>query len=838
MAKNLRKYISIGLISVMLFSLASCKGAGDVVDVDTDVSDNSTVVDEPEEPVDENDPLYANADLATKNVYDVTFIDSPHGNEGYYIKGGKTDDGVYYVYSLSDEYNNYAFFVELYDNSGNLSDTYTLSKPVGNDYYENEKTAVVEANEEIKGIDYEFPMDLLEEYKLDCEAVDDISYGSFHMDSDGNIESILTIWTYDTRGDNSTEYFDVLWDDKGECTDIVHIPLDLKNGYVNNIAYLDDDSLLMIYANYENDVYSNKAVIYGADRFYDIKSSVKAENKDLGEWTTYLGSVISVDDKTLALYWDYDGDGKVYVSEIDPETIEADSKTEVKLLGGGSTYACGASDDGSLVFSLNSGLQVWKEDEKGKLFLDYVNSDLPANGCSNLVSVDGLDEFYASFYRTDDTQMLAFCKAVDPASVKKSKVITLAENRLYSDLMDRIIEFNTSDNGCRIVVRDYEVYETYENYKAGVEKLYEDMMNGRMCDIVSIDYMSDLDVRSLVDKDLIADIGELIENDPSMSMDDYCTNVFDAVSIKGHLYQVIPNYVVNTVYGSVDHLDGNENWNVDTFLDYAEEAENNGDMMFNIYMSRSEFVNDIIYNLGNYWVDLDRNICDFNDPSFYKLIGYSLTLPETIDFGSEKAQYYWDNYDNLMKEGGLRLKNITFTDFRSDYFSAYADCNAVPVCIGWPSPDSNGSSIGYSNYFMLNKDSLLIDQSWDFVKYFITDYQSSDRFYNFPVLKSALHDKIAHASKPYTATGTDGKDYDYTFTYYYDGEELEVPLMTDDQIADFEEFFLSVDRLYFTDSEIMEIMVGIIDEAAYEGKTPEETASSLQIAVQECLDGR
>ena len=87
MAKNLRKYISIGLISVMLFSLASCKGAGDVVDVDTDVSDNSTVVDEPEEPVDENDPLYANADLATKNVYDVTFIDSPHGNEGYYIKG-------------------------------------------------------------------------------------------------------------------------------------------------------------------------------------------------------------------------------------------------------------------------------------------------------------------------------------------------------------------------------------------------------------------------------------------------------------------------------------------------------------------------------------------------------------------------------------------------------------------------------------------------------------------------------------------------------------------------------------------------------------------------------
>ena len=103
MTKNLRKYVGILLIFTMLFSLASCKGAGEVVDRDTDVSDNENDIETPVvEPVDEDDPLYANASLAAKNVYEVVRIDSPNGNDGNYVEGGKTDDGVYFVYSRND----------------------------------------------------------------------------------------------------------------------------------------------------------------------------------------------------------------------------------------------------------------------------------------------------------------------------------------------------------------------------------------------------------------------------------------------------------------------------------------------------------------------------------------------------------------------------------------------------------------------------------------------------------------------------------------------------------------------------------------------------------------
>lgn len=837
MAKNLRKYISLFLIFIMLFTLASCKGAGEVVDWDTDVSDNESDEEiEVTEPVEEDNPLYANAALAAKNVYEVTRIDSPNGKEGYYVKGGKTDDGAYFVYSRNDSYNNYAYFVELYDNSGNLQDSFHLSKPVGNDYFENEKTEVVEANEDIQGIRYDFPMELIEENNIKCEAVDNISYGCFNRNSEGCYEAILTVWGDNNKGDNPTVYFNVRWNEKGECTDVLYIPVDVKSGFVNNVSYLSDDSLLVYYSYYNEDIYEHKAVLFGPDRFDDIKKSVIAENDDPGEWTSYLGSVVSVNDDLVAIYWDYENDGKVYASEIDTETLGIVDESEVKFLGGSTNYAAGATEDGDIVFGTDSGLQSWKTDEKGAMFMDYVNSDVPSEGCTDFVSLNGLDEFYAAFYYSDNTQSVAFCKAVDPANVEKCKVITLAGNRLYRDLMDRIVDFNTSNSGCRIVFKDYSLYATYENYNAGIDKMYEDFMNGRMADIVSIDYMSEIDIRSLVDKDILADIGELIDSDASMSADDYCTNVFDAASINGKLYQVIPNFTINTLFGSPEYLDGMTSWTVDEFLEYAEKTDANGDKMFNLYTSRQEFISDLIDQCGYEWIDMDRHICDFNDPGFYRLIGYSLTLPEFVDYNGEYADFYWNNFDHIYMDGLVRLKNLSITEFKSDYFSSYADLNAAPVFIGWPSSGSNGSSVGYSNYFMLNKDSLLLDESWDFVKYFITDYQNTDRYYGFPVLKSALEDVLDMAMKPYIMTGSDGKDYDYTYNYFVDGEECQVPVMTQSQVKEYEDFILSVDRLYFNEQSIKEIITEELYNAAQEGKTPEETASGIQLRVQEYLD--
>lgn len=49
---------------------------------------------------------------------------------------------------------------------------------------------------------------------------------------------------------------------------------------------------------------------------------------------------------------------------------------------------------------------------------------------------------------------------------------------------------------------------------------------------------------------LLADIGELIEKDTELSQTDFLTNAFEAYSMDGKLYYVIPSFRVDTMIGA------------------------------------------------------------------------------------------------------------------------------------------------------------------------------------------------------------------------------------------------------------------------------------------------
>ena len=59
--------------------------------------------------------------------------------------------------------------------------------------------------------------------------------------------------------------------------------------------------------------------------------------------------------------------------------------------------------------------------------------------------------------------------------------------------------------------------------------------------------------------------------------------------------------------------------------------------------------------------------------------------------------------------------------------------------------------------------------------------------------------------------------------------------MTQAQVKEYEDFILSVDRLYFNEQYIKELIIEELNSAAQEGKTPEETASRIQLQVQDYL---
>ena len=75
-------------------------------------------------------------------------------------------------------------------------------------------------------------------------------------------------------------------------------------------------------------------------------------------------------------------------------------------------------------------------------------------------------------------------------------------------------------------------------------------------------------------------------------------------------------------------------------------------------------------------------------------------------------------------------------------------------------------------------------------------------------------------------------------TYEVDGECVEVPFMTEEQIEEGKELIYSVDRLTFEDVELTELIINEINNGLDSGKTAEEISSSIQMEVQRVLDER
>ena len=826
----------------MLLSLAGCKDDAEVI-TEPEEEQEVTGQDEDEEdvPVPEEEEEYYHSELAKTGVYDITDIDLGFGDaDVYVVNGGINDDGAYFIACESDEFYNHAYYLCTFDDKGKMLDKVHLSLPVKTEKSYDEKTDVMVINEETSGIVYDSPEALFKENKIKFDEIDTVYYENFNYAGDGLYEAIIKAYVGEWES-TYLEAFNVRWNEDGECVDILYLPVDCGEGYVDDFVYAPDGTLSIVYNYYkwDDDINGERAVVYSADRFDNPDNMIVAENEDLSVWASFLGSFVKCGNRLMAVYDAADNEGKTTVAEIDLDTFEPVDPFVLNQLGSGTIYPLGATKDGQFIFSTRSGLQTCKNGEKASILLDDINSDLRENGFGCFASINGSDEFYLSYTSTDGKTYVAFCKAVAPEDVEDCNVITYAATDLYGGIVDLIVDYNEKNTGTRIVFRDYSLYEKRDDYEYDKKKLYEDMKTGSMADIVFLDPYENFDLDSLAAKGVFADIGALIEEDPDMDMDDYLTNIFDALSFEGKMYRITPSFSVYSVYGSSEFVSGYENWDVDTFLEYSDSLDPEESIMFTMFETRSNFLEDLLKYDGYCWVDRNKFTCDFNDPSFVRLLAYAQTIPEYIDYDSVHMSNYWNDSYKMYASGEIRVSTSYMADFKEGFTDAYANCQSEPVFVGFPSPDSQGSVITYYNTYLLKADSPLLDDSWVFIKQVLqSSFQNSDKIVNIPVLKSAFEEKMADCANPFTSTNEAGEEYDFMPSYYSDGDWLDVPVMTSEQIEYGKEMICSIDRACFEDQELMELILDEINSGFNSGETPEQIASDIQLAVQEVLDQR
>lgn len=564
-----------------------------------------------------------------------------------------------------------------------------------------------------------------------------------------------------------------------------------------------------------------EAVIYGPD---GKEMTRKELDQQLFERTN---SVFTSSDGTLMVMSYNDDWTKFYMQSYDIESGKTGEQAEIPFSTNYSIYP-GVSSD--LLLTGGMGVYTWNVgDAEPKMIMSYVNSDLPTNNMRYIQMID--DEHFAAVYNDMNSweTKFSYFTHVDPADIPDKEVLVLGGMYFSSDLKTKVIDFNKTSDQYRITMKDYSIYNTNEDWTAGQTRLNSDITGGQMPDIMVLNDTSSYG--NYVSKGILADVGKLLEEDPELGQLEYLQNVWDAYSIGGKLYAIVPSFNVRTMIAKKSLVGEPETWtmaDVEAVLaTMPEGATAFGDMM------RDSYIYYVLSYAGQDFINVETGKCNFNSQSFIEMLEYAKTLP------TEYPEDYWEDYDYSSYQSQYRENRSLLCDL---YMSNIRDAkNTIKglmgeeiTFVGFPTADSNGSTLSAGNFtFILSARSKHLDGAWQFVRQFLTpEYQDSDRLYDMPVLKSAFLNRAKEAmERPYWTDENGNKEY-YDDTWYMNGEEIIIEPFTQQELDDICEFIYSVNRMPYYNEDISNI---ITEEAAafFEGqKSVQEVVDIIQSRAQ------
>ncbi|MCH5275208.1 MAG: extracellular solute-binding protein [Lachnospiraceae bacterium] len=505
---------------------------------------------------------------------------------------------------------------------------------------------------------------------------------------------------------------------------------------------------------------------------------------------------------------------------------------EGKLLDTLNNY--GVSTGKSYDFILTNSMGIYgynMGDEDVTQILSYLNSDLDYNTLGNIYEMDG-DQLFCTYYDQENWSVhFALLNYVDPETIPDKQVISIACYYLDWDMRRRIVEFNRSSDTYRILVKDYSSYSTMDDYTAGYTRLNNDILTGQMPDILVLDryYMP---VDSYIAKGLLADIGKMIDEDEELNREDYFENVFEAYSVKGVLYSVIPSFNIRTVAAKTALVGDTPGWTMEDLWALQEQFPDA--RIFEEGTTQSTIMYQILTFSGSKFIDSATGKCSFDSQEFIDLLEFVKQFPAEFDW--ESVEYDYIENQLQYRNNKTLLCNVYIYGF--DSWDGYTYASQVtfgePITfIGFPTQEGNGAVVRASSQYAISARSSVKEGAWEFLRYYLTeDYQRENIYYSLPILKDLLLERLEEAKeRPYWEDEDGNKNY-YDNSFYIAEEEFTFVPLTDAEAEWLYEYISSVNKADYYDENLEEI---ISEEAAafFAGqKTAAEVADIIQSRAQ------
>ncbi len=821
------------------------------------------------------DPM-ENAALAKEHVYRMQEITMPDlGSNGMSVRQSGYDDGTYYmlveVYPETGDSETDVRLLSLKDGSTEMQAVKlenSLEAPDGQPDAETEEpdaeteepdagteepdaeTEEPDAGTEEPDAETEEPDAGTEEADTDTEEpVEDVSQGETYEYVGYNNYLFVDGRLYGIKYHNFEDYSDpenyvfksnnyvCCWDMSGAMLwetdlDIASMNTEEESFWPGNLMEGPDGSVDLV-------LMGNSAYYVNVDTDGNVGER-KAFSGDLGELVYQSNQTVPMGDGSeLIMYNDMDDWTKQYFVRYDAETRQLGEPVQVPesfAYNGFSSLAPGRSAD--LIYSTGEGVFSYSlGDEQGTPMMNFINSDLEISSFYSICQLDD-DSFIGVFDSLDtDSEAMgtnsvsaAIFTYVKPEDIPDKKVLVLAGNDPDFEIRKRVVEYNRNSDEYRITIKSYNEFNTYDDYYAGFAKLDSDIITGDMPDIL---IMSGQSVDKYVAKGLLADIGKLIENDEELSSVEFMDNVFNAYSIDGKLYQVIPQFYVRTMIAKEALVGDRTSWTMEDMYQLQDSQPEDTKMFGDL--TRDNFFALVMAYDGADLVDVDTGKCNFDSPEFIAMMEYAKTLPEEIVYDDA----YWEeySYESQFREDKALLCETFISGVSNLNYTVNGLFGEDISYIGFPTASGQGSVIDVGDTYCISAKSANQDAAWEFLRYYLTDEFQDEMNYGLSIQKDNFDAKAKEAlERPYYIDYETGEKVEYDETIYINGEEIKLSPMSQEQLDEAVNMICSVEKATYNNQELMNIINEEMGGFYAGQKTAQEVAGIIQSRVQLFVD--
>ena len=544
----------------------------------------------------------------------------------------------------------------------------------------------------------------------------------------------------------------------------------------------------------------------------------------------WIVNMVSAGDGTVAVEYFKSGEGGTVLCKIengklgDPITLDGDGNSTSMNFYSGSGSTLMASD-GNYLYSVD--LSTGKSTK----LLSWLDSDINATNLSG-VAAAGDDQILVLCNRFsmkgDNSFEMGILTKTPASEIPERTILTLGAEYLDSNIKDAVVAYNRKSNDYRITLVDYSQYNTEDDYTLSTQQLDRDVISGNCPDIISL---SSGHQDKYIAKGALADLSALLEKDDSISQDDLVAGALKAYTSDGKLYGLPYCFSVQSMIASVKLVGDRTSW---TMADMAQVVDGLDDSVSVMqYTSQTEFLQQMVYQNMNQFVDYGKATCAFDSDDFKQLLAASTKLPTNDElYGDDSDAVGMSDQDTYqMLQSGDVLMNTAYISGDSysmkEFYNIYNNKDFGLLNIGYPTDEGSGVQVSVSGGLAISAKSKYTDAAWDFMKTLLTDDFQADQW-NFPVTKSALDKALAESMEKDFYTDENGEKVYYDQSTYIGDTEYTLEPLTQEQVDDFKAMIDGASVAGNYDSDIMDI-INEEAEAYFSGdKTADDVAALIQ----------